>query len=65
MCLAEGIVCAAVVADHIEPHRGDVERFWRGALQSLCNPHHNAAKQAEESAAAREGGGSKVHPPKP
>lgn len=61
MCFAEGVVCVATVADHIEAHRGDVERFWSGALQSLCAPHHNAVKQAEERSATRgPGGGSKV-----
>lgn len=49
-CKAEGIVCIATVADHIEPHRGDVEAFWTNPLQSLCARHHNAAKQREERA---------------
>jgi hypothetical protein len=53
MCQAEGVVTAATVADHIEPHRGDPEKFWNGALQSLCEWHHNRAKQREEAAARR------------
>lgn len=48
MCLAEEIVCVATVADHVVPHRGDVDAFWAGDLQSLCTPHHNSRKQAEE-----------------
>ncbi|ATQ70275.1 HNH endonuclease [Methylosinus trichosporium OB3b] len=51
MCAAEGRVTAATVADHIEPHRGDPALFWAGALQSLCAPHHNRAKQRAEAAA--------------
>jgi len=57
MCAAEGIIRPARHADHIVPHRGDYELFWFGALQSLCDPHHNSVKQAEERA---EGGPSKV-----
>jgi hypothetical protein len=36
MCLAEGKVVAARIADHIEPHHNDPIRFWNGKLQSLC-----------------------------
>jgi hypothetical protein len=36
MCLAEGKVVAARIADHIEPHHNDLIRFWNGKLQSLC-----------------------------
>lgn len=59
MCLAEERVVAAVVCDHVEPHRGDVDRFWRGPFQSLCKPHHDSAKQREDLSAAG-GGGSKL-----
>lgn len=48
MCLADGVVEPARVADHIEPHRGDEAKFWSGELQSLCLSHHNADKQAIE-----------------
>lgn len=48
MCQAEGRVTAASVADHVEQHRGDPVRFWQGALQSLCAPHHDSTKQREE-----------------
>ena len=37
-----------LVADHIEPHMGDPEKFWHGALQTLCPDHHDKAKQIEE-----------------
>jgi 5-methylcytosine-specific restriction endonuclease McrA len=48
MCLEKGIVTAATVADHVEPHRGDQFSFWFGVLQSLCAHHHNSAKQEKE-----------------
>ena len=48
MCLALGVHTAATVADHVTPHRGDPDRFWRGRLQSLCAPHHDRDKQREE-----------------
>jgi len=35
MCLAEGKVVAARIADHIEPHKGDPVKFWNSKLQSL------------------------------
>lgn len=38
----------ADIADHIEPHREDYDRFWFGALQSLCTPCHSGPKQSEE-----------------
>ena len=38
-----------LVADHIEPHRGDPDLFWSDAnLQALCSTCHSGAKQAEE-----------------
>lgn len=44
----------ATVADHVEPHREDPERFWHGELQSLCATCHSSIKQREET---REGVG--------
>jgi len=44
-------VTAATVVDHIVPHRGDQALFWdKSNWQSLCKPHHDAAKQAEDQA---------------
>lgn len=57
MCLGEGFTTAATVCDHVEPHRGDVDKFWSGPFQSLCKPHHDTAKQAEEAAAPHPRGG--------
>jgi 5-methylcytosine-specific restriction protein A len=48
MCLEEGRTTPATVADHVVPHHGDPMLFWRGKLQSLCVPHHNAAKRRAE-----------------
>jgi hypothetical protein len=48
MCLAERKVVAARVADHVEPHHGDVNSFWTGKLQSLCERCHNSGKKGLE-----------------
>ena len=47
-CLQQGRVVPAVCADHIEPHRGDVNKFVLGRLQSLCGHCHNSHKQSVE-----------------
>lgn len=49
MCQTQGRVTPATVCDHVEPHRGDVERFWAGPFQSVCAPCHNSEKQRQES----------------
>ena len=54
-CERMGRITAATIADHIEPHRGDKVKFWRGALQSLCAECHSSAKQREESGSAPKG----------
>ncbi len=39
----------ATLVDHIEPHRGDKQKFWDWRnWQSLCAPCHNRAKQRQE-----------------
>jgi 5-methylcytosine-specific restriction protein A len=45
MCKSEGRITAASVADHVIPHRGDINSFWLGELQSLCTFHHNSTKK--------------------
>jgi 5-methylcytosine-specific restriction enzyme A len=46
LCLLEGRgPVVARVADHIEPWRGDVNKFWLGKLQSLCEHCHNSRKK--------------------
>ena len=47
-CARMGKVEPAVVADHIEPHKGDRNQFWTGRLQSLCLVCHNKIKQEIE-----------------
>ena len=49
MCLKEGKVVAASIADHVIPHRGDPQLFWFGALQSMCELHHKSYKQKQEN----------------
>lgn len=48
-CMRMGKITAACVADHVEPHRGDLVKFWSGILQSLCKLCHDSVKQREES----------------
>ena len=50
------VVCGAqaTVVDHRIPHRGDQTLFWdRNNWQSLCQHHHNSAKQREERRAMK------------
>ena len=42
------LVVEARVCDHVEPHRGDVDAFWRGPFQSLCKTCHDSEKQRRE-----------------
>lgn len=43
-----------LVADHIDPHRGDPVKFWDDAnLQCLCKPCHDGPKQRAEAADRR------------
>jgi hypothetical protein len=37
-----------LVCDHIEPHRGDVVKFFAGPFQTLCPDHHDIVKQQIE-----------------
>jgi 5-methylcytosine-specific restriction endonuclease McrA len=45
MCLAKGRVTPATIADHVDHHGGDWNKFWTSALQSLCERCHNSAKK--------------------
>lgn len=51
-CALAGIQTPASVCDHVEPHRGSVDLFWRGPFQSLCVECHNRTKQSIERRAA-------------
>ena len=48
ICLSKGDANVATVCDHIEPHRGDVAKFWAGPFQSLCSSCHDGEKQRLE-----------------
>lgn len=48
LCEEQGRVTAATIADHVEPHLGDPDKFWHGELQSLCATCHSARKQMQE-----------------
>jgi len=37
-----------LVCDHVEPHRGDREKFWSGPFQTLCVDCHDRHKQIME-----------------
>jgi 5-methylcytosine-specific restriction enzyme A len=40
-CLAQGRTPPATIADHVEPHKGDIRKFRTGRLRSLCKPCHD------------------------
>ena len=48
MCWKREKVVEANVVDHIEPHKGDMDKFWHGPLQSLCERCHNSDKRSIE-----------------
>lgn len=48
-CEARGEFIAATVTDHVEPHRGDMVKFWNSAMwQSACGWCHSVLKQRLE-----------------
>lgn len=48
-CLKAGRITRATVCDHRDPKSKLTEDgFFRGPFLSLCKPHHDGAKQAEE-----------------
>jgi 5-methylcytosine-specific restriction endonuclease McrA len=58
LCAKLGIVRAATVVDHIEPHKGNEELFFAAAnLQSMCKPCHDGAKQELERTGRLRGSG--------
>lgn len=55
ICAVDGCRKLATQVDHIIPHRGDHEIFWReGNLQALCAFHHGQ-KTAREKMSRRRG----------
>jgi len=53
MCLQRGLVRPATVVDHVEPHRGNWNKFLTGKLQSLCEHCHNSDKRLVEQGEPR------------
>jgi len=49
-CKANGFIVEATVANHVEPHRGDWDKFINGPLESTCKPCHDSVIQSEERA---------------
>ena len=47
-CAERGLVVPATICDHVEPHHGDINKFWLGRLQSLCKPCHDGTKKLIE-----------------
>jgi 5-methylcytosine-specific restriction protein A len=53
-CEAVGRVTATDVTDHVEPHKGDMVKFWNAAMwQPACSWHHDVVKQKLELQFAR------------
>lgn len=49
MCEQKGRVETATDVDHIEPHKGDYDKFWdQTNWQALCEACHHGTKQADE-----------------
>ena len=48
-CLERAIVTPATICDHVEPHHGDVNKFWLGPFQSLCKRCHDSTKRFVET----------------
>jgi 5-methylcytosine-specific restriction protein A len=53
MCLKEGVITPATVADHDPPHKGDYHVFLAGPLRSLCKRHHDSDKALMEAGKAK------------
>lgn len=53
LCERIGITTPAEHVDHVEPHKGDPAKFWKGPFQALCASCHSK-KTLEEM---RGGGG--------
>ena len=48
ICAEKCLVAPATVVDHVEPHKGDWDKFVLGKLQSLCKPCHDSTKKMIE-----------------
>src|SRR5262245_910577 len=36
------------LCDHVDPHRGDINKFWLGPFMSLCKRCHDSTKRLIE-----------------
>ena len=54
-CQRRDRTTAATTLDHVEPHGGDLVRFWAGPFQGLCATCHSAGKQSEEHTGRKRG----------
>jgi 5-methylcytosine-specific restriction endonuclease McrA len=53
-CEAIGRYVATAVTDHVEPHKGDMAKFWNAVMwQPACKWHHDVVKQQLEQRFAR------------
>lgn len=63
-CLKRGAITAAIICNHVTPHRGIWELFIGGPFESTCKPCHDGEVQREERGAGHRrpeaGGGLKV-----
>jgi len=49
ICLSFGRETLATIVDHIQPHKGDVNKFWSiDNWQGLCKHCHDSIKQSQE-----------------
>ena len=63
MCLSINRTSPATVADHIKPHKNDINLFYdRDNLQSLCAPCHDSAKKMQERHGYSQGCDSRGYP---
>lgn len=58
-CLKVGRYTEATVCDHIEAHKGNVEKFWSGPFASLCKHHHDVKTIMEDGGL---NSGASTHP---
>jgi 5-methylcytosine-specific restriction protein A len=56
LCTQQGLVTAATVVNHREPHKGDITKFFdHRNLQSVCKLHHDSAIQSHERTGVERG----------
>jgi len=54
MCEQQSLTEPATVVHHKQPHRGNVEIFWRRSNhEGLCKLHHDSTEQAAEKGSPR------------